>query len=120
MFNSSELIYNLINCVSTIDKLAKSKGCSNVFFTIDSEAIEENHQNRIVKTCKAVLGKEIASRTLCWDWKNTMNNYYFHKSKIKDKKEWWHEQGHFTKFAHEYFANTVKDKFNTMRITNEK
>ena len=44
----------------------------------------------------------------------------FKQSGTKDIKEWMHPEGHFTKEAHLYFADLVKEKVNMIRVQNEK
>lgn len=113
--NSSSQIYQMIDAVKTIEKLANSKGNHNVFYVVDSSTFDENKNNNVVKHVKKVLGDQVSSRVLNWDWANMMEFYYFVRSKTKDIKEWMHEEGHFTAKAHEYFADQIRFKFNALR-----
>lgn len=115
---SANQIYNALNAIVTIDKLAKSKDCHNVFFVIDTSTIDTNTQNITIRNARLALGKDISKKILCTDWTEKMINFYFAKSKIKDKKRWIHSEGHFTKIAHEYFANQIKDQFDSRRTNN--
>ena len=111
-YNSATQIYNLINAIVTIERLARAKKCPNIFYVIASDSIDQNtNNNATIKNIKTVLGKDICERILCWDWHNKMKGYYFHKSKIKDKKQWQHEGLHHTAFAHQYFADQIKAQF---------
>lgn len=114
-YSSSSQIYQMIDAVKTIEMMAKSKGCSNVFYVVDSSTFDENKGNNVVKHVKQVLGEQVSARILNWDWAYMMEFYYFAKSDTKDKKEWMHEQGHFTKKAHHYFADQIRSKFNQLR-----
>ena len=117
--NSANQIFNALNAIVTIDKLAKSKGCPNVFFVIDTSAIDTNTQNITIRNMKYALGKKISERILCTDWSVKMHSFYFHKSKIKDKERWVHPEGHFTNTAHEFFARQIKVQFDLRRKDNE-
>ena len=113
--NSSSQIFQMIDSVKTIEKLANSKGNYNVFYVVDSSTFDENRNNNVVKHVKQVLGDQVTKRILNWDWAYMMEFYYFVRSKTKDKKEWMHEEGHFTAKAHEYFADQIRSKFNQLR-----
>ena len=110
-YNSATQIYNVINAIITIERLAQAKKCPNIFYVIASDSFDENKNNTTVKNVRTVLGKDICERILCWDWHEKMKRFYFHKSKIKDMKQWQHEGLHFTAFAHQYFADQIKVQF---------
>ena len=119
-WNGSTRIYNLINTVKTIEKMANSKHNFNIFYVCDTNAIAQNKGNRVVKNIKKVLGEDTSKRVLQWNWNDHLNGYLMHKNNIKDKKRWIHKFGHFTKLAHKTFAESVKDKFNRIILQNEK
>ena len=111
-YNSATQIYNVINSIITIERLARAKKCPNIFYVVGSDSLDQNTKNNTtIKNIKTVLGKDICERILCWDWHQKMNNFYFYRSKTKDKKEWRHEGLHFTAFAHKFFADQIKVQF---------
>lgn len=118
LWNQSTKIYNVVNTITTIYKLAKSKNNNNVFFVCDEGVVDENKGNHTIKNIKKALGKDINNRVIQWNWNGHIKNYLMPKNKIKDSKLWIHKYGHFTKQAHQVFAESIKDKFN--RLLNEK
>ena len=117
--SSASQIYNALNAILTIDKLAKAKGCYNTFFIIDSGAYDTDDRIITNNNIKNALGKDISDRILESNWSDNMIDYYFHKSKIKDIKDWMHEEDHFTAFAHKFFAEHIKNRFNKRRTDRE-
>lgn len=118
LWNQSTKIYNVINTIITIHKLANSKNNSNIFFVCDESVVDENKGNHTIKNIKKALGEDINSRILQWNWNGHIKNYLMHKNKIKDSKLWIHKYGHFTKQAHQVFAESIKDKFDRLLNVN--
>ena len=103
-----------------IEKMANSKGNNNIFYVIDSKTLWDEPNNDVKENIKTVLGEKVSERILNWNWIFDMEFDFFKQSGTKDIKEWMHPEGHFTKEAHLYFADLVKEKVNMIRVQNEK
>ena len=119
-FNSSSMIYQLLDTLLIIEKMANSKGNNNIFYVIDSKTLWDEPNNDVKENIKTVLGEKVSERILNWNWIFDMEFDFFKQSGTKDIKEWMHPEGHFTKEAHLYFADLVKEKVNMIRVQNEK
>ena len=119
-FNSSSMIYQLLDTLLIIEKMANCKGNNNIFYVIDSKTLWDEPNNDVKENIKTVLGEKVSERILNWNWIFDMEFDFFKQSGTKDIKEWMHPEGHFTKEAHLYFADLVKEKVNMIRVQNEK
>lgn len=119
-YNSSSMIYQLLDTLLIIEKMANSKGNNNIFYVIDSKTLWDEPSDDVKENIKTVLGEKVSERILNWNWIFDMEFDIFKQSGTKDIKEWMHPEGHFTKEAHLYFANLIKEKVNVIRVQNEK
>lgn len=119
-YNSSSMIYQLLDTIEIIEKMSKSKGNNNVFYVIDSKTLWDEPNDDVKENIKSVLGEKTTKRILNWNWIFDMEFKFFKQSGTKDIKDWMHPEGHFTKEAHLYFADLVKEKVNMIRVQNEK
>lgn len=115
LWNNSTRIYNVVNTIKTIEKMANSKDNYNAFYVCDTNIIDQNKGNNVIKNIKKALGEDTTKKVLQWNWNNHLKFYLMQKNKITDKKKWIHKYGHFTKLAHKVFAETIKEKFNRYR-----
>ena len=119
-YNSSSMIYQLLDTLLIIEKMANSKGNNNIFYVIDSKTLWDEPSDDVKENIKTVLGEKVSERILNWNWIFDMEFDIFKQSGTKDIKEWMHPEGHFTKEAHLYFADLIKEKVNVIRVQNEK
>ena len=119
-YNSSSMIYQLLDTLLIIEKMANCKGNNNIFYVIDSKTLWDEPSDDVKENIKTVLGEKVSERILNWNWIFDMEFKFFKQSDTKDIKEWMHPEGHFTKEAHLYFADLVKEKVNMIRVQNEK
>lgn len=119
-YNSSSMIYQLLDTLLIIEKMANCKGNNNIFYVIDSKTLWDEPSDDVKENIKTVLGEKVSERILNWNWIFDMEFDIFKQSGTKDIKEWMHPEGHFTKEAHLYFADLIKEKVNVIRVQNEK
>ena len=106
--STDNMIFDVADCIITIDSMAQAKGCSNVFYAIETNGFSEKIRDFVMKT----VG-ETKQRVICWHWVNRMLK--MRKEYKKTEKEWICPDGHFTELAHQMFANEIKDDINRLR-----
>lgn len=107
--STDNMIFDIADCILTLELMAEAKGCSNVFYVLETNGFSKNIKDNILKA----IGKPASSRIICWHWVNHMLKLRVKKKKTE--KEWIHQEGHFTDLAHRMFANDVKDQVNRLR-----
>ena len=115
VWNNSTRIYNVVNTIKTIEKMANSKDNYNAFYVCDTKAIDEDKDNNVKKNINKALGEDTSKKVLQWNFQNHLKFHLMRENKITDRRKWIHKNWHFTKLAHEVFAETIKEKFKRYR-----